>query len=95
MCVRAQGAGLCAGSVCGAACVCSVRARACARRYTEAGRELTALLCGHRNQHEWLSAAGDLSGLDQRSSLSAGRPGADDRSVAAFANEPVLPITCQ
>ena len=88
MCVRAQGAGLCAGSVFGAACVCSVRTRACARRYTEAGRELTALSCGHRNQR-------DLFGRDQRSSLSAGRPGADDRSVAAFENEPVLPITCQ
>jgi hypothetical protein len=52
-------------------------------------------LSGHRNQLERLTAAGGCSGLDQRSSLCAGQPGAEYRSIAAFDNEPGLAITCQ
>ena len=57
--------------------------------------ELTALSCGHRIQRDRRSAAGDCFGLGQRSSMNAIRPGADDRLVAAFDNEPLVAITCQ
>ena len=71
-----------------------MRACACARRYTEAGRDLTVLPSGHRNQLDRLIAAGGCLDLDQRSS--AGQPGAEyHRPIAAFDNETVLAITCQ
>jgi hypothetical protein len=71
-----------------------VRACACARRYTEAGRELTALLSGHRNQLERPTAGGGCLDLDQRSS--ATQPFSEYAFIAAaFDNEPVLAITCQ
>ncbi len=77
-----------------AVCSCErVRTRACARRYTEAGRELTFLPCGHRNQLDRLIAAGGCLDLDQR--FSAGQPFSEYAVIAAFEKEPGLAISCQ